>query len=78
SLKKHSKSFELKIKRIQNMINKIRSMNISRKELAKKSISDSAVLDQKVKIINNQITTINYLIEVLEEEIKRIKIVSKI
>lgn len=74
SIKKYSKQFELRIKRIQSTLNKIRSLNISRKDLEKKGVSDSAVIDLKVKIINDQIEEANFLIDFLEEEVKRIEI----
>ncbi|MHA2391988.1 MAG: hypothetical protein ACXAEX_08450 [Promethearchaeota archaeon] len=77
-LKKHGKAFELKIKRLQNTLNKIRSLNISRKELEKMGTSDSAAIEQKINIINKQIEEVNFLIEFLEEEIKRIITVYKV
>ena len=73
NLKKSKKKFELKIKRLQNELNQIRSYSIMRKELEKKDPSNSAVTDQNFKIINSQINEINHFINVLKEEIKRIK-----
>jgi protein-L-isoaspartate(D-aspartate) O-methyltransferase len=73
NLKKSKKRFELRIKRLQNELNQIRSYSLMRKELEKKDPSSSAVSDQKFKIINNQINEINHFINILEGEISRIK-----
>jgi protein-L-isoaspartate(D-aspartate) O-methyltransferase len=75
TLKIFKRSFDLKIKKLQNRLNQIRSYNIVRKELESKDISDSSVLNQKVKIINQQILEINLILEFVQGEIKRIKTV---
>lgn len=70
-LKSHKQDFGMKIKKIQNSMNQIRSCNIVRKELEKKD--DKKAIDQKISILNQQISEINNLIEILQEEIERIK-----
>jgi protein-L-isoaspartate(D-aspartate) O-methyltransferase len=72
-LKKYKKLFELKIKRMQNILNQIRSCNIVRKELEKKDVSNSDIIDQKIGIINKQIEQINNFLEILKEDIIRVK-----
>jgi len=72
-LRKYKRNFELKIKKIQNRLNQIRSYSIVRKELENKDLSDPAILEQKISVINHQLLEINHLIELIKEEIKRIK-----
>jgi protein-L-isoaspartate(D-aspartate) O-methyltransferase len=72
-LKIYKKDFEIKIKRGQQILNQIRSFNIIRKELEKQNLSDSVVIEQKIKIINNQIEEINVLLGYLTKEMKRIE-----
>ncbi|MEE9379085.1 MAG: hypothetical protein V3V33_13725 [Candidatus Lokiarchaeia archaeon] len=72
-LKKYKKLYQIKIKRMQNILNQIRSYNIVRKELEKKSISDSEIIDKKIEIINEQIEKINIFLEILREDIHRVK-----
>lgn len=72
-LRKYKRNFELKIKKIQNRLNQIRSYSIVRKELENKDLSDPAILEQKISVINQQLLEINHLIELIKEEIKRIK-----
>jgi len=72
-LKKFKKLYQIKIKRMQNILNQIRSYNIIRKELEKKKISDSEIIDKKFKIINEQIEKINIFLEILKEDIQRVK-----
>jgi len=74
-LRKYKRNFELKIKKIQNRLNQIRSYSIVRKELENKDLSDPAILEQKISVINQQLLEINHLIELIKEEIKRIKYV---
>ena len=74
-LRKYKRNFELKIKRMQNRLNQIRSYNIVRKELSNKGFADPAVLEQKISVINQQLFEINHLIELVKEEIKRIKLI---
>ena len=73
NLKKYKKSFEIKIKRMQNLLNQIRSCNIVRKELEKKAFSDSQVIDKKIDIINKQLEHVDDFLELLRKEIKKIK-----
>ena len=72
-LKKFKKLFEINVKRMQNILNQIRSYNIVRKELEKSALYDSAVIDKKIEIINTQIEQINLFLEVTQNEINRIK-----
>ena len=73
NLKKYKKSFEIKIKRMQNLLNQIRSCNIVRKELEKKAFSDSQVIDKKIDIINKQLEHVDDFLELLRKEIRKIK-----
>ncbi len=72
-LKKFKKLFQIKIKRMQNILNQIRVYNIIRKELEKKKLSDDKILDKKVEIINKQIEQINNFLEILKEDISNVK-----
>ncbi len=72
-LKKFKKLYQIKIKRMQNILNRIRSFNIVRKELEKKGTSDSEIIDKKIEIINEQIENINIFLEILREDIHRVK-----
>ncbi|MFX1409861.1 MAG: hypothetical protein ACFFA6_05890 [Promethearchaeota archaeon] len=72
-LKKDKKIFELKIKKMQNILNQIRTFNIVRKDLEEREITDSSVIDTKIEIINKQIQEINNLYEIIRNEIERIK-----
>ena len=72
-LKKYKKLFQIKIKRMQNILNHIRSYAIVRKELDKSEISDSEIIDKKIEIINKQLEQINILLEILKEDISQIK-----
>ena len=72
-LKNYKKNFEIKLKKMQNILNQIRSYNIIRKELENREIDDSTVIDKKIEIINKQIAEINNLYEILRNEVERIK-----
>ncbi|TKJ22075.1 MAG: hypothetical protein CEE43_07615 [Promethearchaeota archaeon Loki_b32] len=72
-LKKFKKLFQIKIKRMQNILNQIRAYNIIRKELEKKKLSDDKILNKKVEIINKQIEQINNFLEILKEDISNVK-----
>jgi len=72
NLKELKKIFDIKIKKIQNIINQIRTFNIIRKELEKKSVSDQNAINKKIEIINFQLNEINYLKELLDAEIRRL------
>ncbi|MHA1932310.1 MAG: hypothetical protein ACW96X_07195 [Promethearchaeota archaeon] len=74
-LRKYKQNFELIIKKMQNVLNQIRSYNIVRKELENKDLTDPAILKQKINVINQQLTEINHLLEMVDGEIKRIKTV---
>ncbi|MFX0000022.1 MAG: hypothetical protein ACFE9Q_07755 [Candidatus Hodarchaeota archaeon] len=72
-LKKYKKLFQVKIKRMQNILNQIRTYNIVRKDLEKKDLSDSEIIDKKIEIINKQIEQINIFLEILKEDMHRVK-----
>lgn len=72
-LKKFKKIFELKTKRMQNILNQIRSLVIIRKEYEKAGESDSNILDKKIEIVNKQIGQINNFLEVIKEDILKVK-----
>ena len=72
-LKKFKKLFQIKIKRMQNILNQVRSYNIIRKELEKKKLSDEKILNKKVEILNKQIEQINNFLEILKEDISKVK-----
>ena len=74
-LRKYKQNFELTIKKMQNVLNQIRSYNIVRKELENKDLTDPAILKQKINVINQQLSEINQLLEMVNREIKRIKTV---
>ncbi len=58
---------------MQNKLNQIRSCNILRKELEKQEFNVEHSIEQKIAIINKTINEINIFIDILKEEIKRIK-----
>jgi len=72
-LSKYKKSFKLKIENMQDRLNQIRSYSIVRKELENKNLSDPEILEQKVSVINKQLSEITHLMELVKEELKRIK-----
>ena len=72
-LKKFKKSFELKTKRMQNILNQIRSLIIVRKELENTSSSDSKILDKKIEIVNRQIEQINIFLELIKNDILKVR-----
>ncbi|MFX0023035.1 MAG: hypothetical protein ACFE9S_11980 [Candidatus Hermodarchaeota archaeon] len=72
-LKKYKKLFQIKIKRMQNILNHIRTFAIVRKELDKNEISDADIIDKKIEIINKQLDQINIFLEILKEDISQIK-----
>ncbi|MFW9819921.1 MAG: hypothetical protein ACFFE5_09950 [Candidatus Thorarchaeota archaeon] len=72
-LKKYKKIFQIKTKRMQNILNHIRSFTIVRKELDNSEISNPEIIDKKIEIINKQLDQINLLLEILKEDISQIK-----
>lgn len=72
-LKIYKKLFQVKIKRMQNILNQIRTYIIVRKELENKDLSNSDLIDNKIEIINKQIEQINIFLEILKEDIHRVK-----
>lgn len=72
-LKKFKKLFELKTKRMQNILNQIRSLIIVRKELENTSSSDSKIIDKKIEIVNRQIEQINIFLEIIKNDILKVR-----
>jgi len=72
-LKIYKRNFEIKLKKMQHTINQIRSYVIIRKELEKKGLSNSAMIEQKISILNKQIEEINVLLSFLTKEKSRIE-----
>jgi len=72
-LSKYKQYLELKIENVQYRLNQIRSYSIVRKELENKNLSDPEILEQKVSVINKQLSEITHLMELVKEELKKIK-----
>ncbi len=72
-LKKYKKLFQIKIKRMQNVLNQIRSFIIIRKELESKKVLEADIIDKKIEIIKKQIEQINIFLEILKEDISQVK-----
>jgi protein-L-isoaspartate(D-aspartate) O-methyltransferase len=72
-LRTYKKTFGINIKKMQQTLNQIRSYIIIRKELEKKDLSDSSIIDRKIEILNKSIDYINILLRVLTKEISRIE-----
>ncbi|MFX1393747.1 MAG: protein-L-isoaspartate O-methyltransferase [Promethearchaeota archaeon] len=73
NLNKFKKEFDIKTKKIQNLLNQIRTCNIVRKELRKEDFSKSTLIDKDMEVINKQIETMNELHDLIINEIERIK-----
>jgi len=73
SLKTFKKDLGLKVKKIQNIINKIRSYNIVRKQLGSRGVKDSEMIDKQAEIINKQMEQVNELENIIESEMKRLE-----
>ncbi|MFX1279300.1 MAG: protein-L-isoaspartate O-methyltransferase [Promethearchaeota archaeon] len=74
-LRAYKSEFEIKIKKMQQILNQIRSYIIVRKELEMKDLSESIRIQQKLAIINKQIEEINGFLSFLANEKNRIKAV---
>lgn len=74
-LRPYKRDFEIKIKKMHQILNQIRSYIIIRKELEMKDLSDSIRIQQKLAIINKQIEEINGLLIFLANEKNRIEVV---
>ncbi|MBY8991548.1 MAG: hypothetical protein KGD58_12395 [Candidatus Lokiarchaeota archaeon] len=72
-LKIYKRNFEIKLKKMQQTINQIRSYVIIRKELEKKGLSNSDMIEQKISILNKQIEEINVLLSFVTKEKSRIE-----
>lgn len=73
SLKTFKKDLGLKVKKIQNIINRIRSYNIVRKQLGSRGITESEMIDKQAEIINKQMEQVNELEDIIDSEMKRLK-----
>jgi protein-L-isoaspartate(D-aspartate) O-methyltransferase len=69
---KFKRELYISVKKIQNSLNQIRTYNLIRKELSKKSLNESKALKKKIKILNVQIEEINNLENYLLDEIKKL------
>jgi len=72
-LNKYKKGFDIKVKKIQYLINEIKSCNTIRKQLKTKINSDSELADKEIEILNKQLNNIDTLHELLVNEIERIR-----
>ena len=72
-LKIYKRNFEIKLKKMQQTINQIRSYVIIRKELEKKGLSNYDMIEQKISILNKQIEEINVLLSFVTKEKSRIE-----
>jgi len=70
NLKLFKKDLSIKVKKMQNIINAIRSYNIVRRQLENESTESE--LDKKIEIINKQMNEVNNLEDVINSEIKRL------
>jgi len=73
SLKPYKKLFDIRVKKMQSLINQIRSYNLVRKELDKKSMDNSDLIDKKVDLISKQTNVIDEINDILSKDIERIK-----
>ena len=76
-LKTLKKELSIKTKKIQNIFNEIRSLNIVRKQLEGNLEIDSDMINKKVEIINKQIEKVNILEDLIIFEIERIEKLTK-
>ena len=70
NLKQYKKSFNIKIKRIQRMLNQLSAFNFVIKELEKKEIDNA--IEKKLQLLNLLFNEINKFQEFINEEIKRL------
>ena len=70
NLKQYKKSFNIKIKRIQSMLNQLSAFNFVIKELEKKEIDNA--IEKKLQLLNLLFNEINKFQEFINEEIKRL------
>lgn len=70
NLKQYKKSFNIKIKRIQSMLNQLSAFNFIIKELEKKEIDNA--IEKKLQLLNLLFNEINKFQEFINEEIKRL------
>jgi protein-L-isoaspartate(D-aspartate) O-methyltransferase len=73
NLNPYKKIFDIRTKKMQSLINQIRSFNLVRKEIDKKSLDNSELIDKKVEIIRKQTDVIDEVKEIIKKDIERIK-----
>ncbi|MCK4380608.1 MAG: hypothetical protein KAW51_05660 [Candidatus Lokiarchaeota archaeon] len=71
-LKKFKKLYQIKIKRMQSILNQILTYAIIRKQSEKEPM-DPQIIDKRIEIINKQMEQINIFLEILREDIHRVK-----
>jgi len=72
TLKNYKREFDIKLKKIQNFLNRIRTCNIVRKEV-RKDITEADLIDKEMEIVNKQMENLNDLHDLILNEIERIK-----
>ncbi len=73
NLKNFKKIFELKIKRMQNILDQIRSLIIIRMEYEETEDQDSNVLEKKLEILNKFVGQINIFLEIIKGNMLKVK-----
>lgn len=72
-IKEFKKQYKLKAKKIQNLVNEIRTYTILRKELKDKDLSDGEEIEKKIEIINKKMERLNDLKQLLSKEVERLR-----
>ncbi|MGV9142015.1 MAG: hypothetical protein ACOC1X_03665, partial [Promethearchaeota archaeon] len=73
NIKEFKKQYKLKAKKIQNLVNEIRTYTILRKELKDKDLSDGEEIEKKIEIINKKMEKLNDLKQLLSKEVERLR-----
>jgi protein-L-isoaspartate(D-aspartate) O-methyltransferase len=72
-IKEFKKEYKLKAKKIQNLVNEIRTYTILRKELKDKELSEGEEIEKKIEIINKKMERLNDLKQLLSKEVERLR-----
>ena len=74
-LENFRKKLNMNFKKIKNSINQLKTYNLLRQEIASKEKSgiNSKILDDKIDIINKQLSESNNLQDIIKDEIKKLK-----
>lgn len=72
-IKEFKKQYKLKAKKIQNLVNEIRTYTILRKELKDKDLSDGEEIEKKIEIINKKMERLNDLKQLLSKEVEKLR-----